>query len=139
MCGLAGEIRFDGRSADVAACARIGSCLQHRGPDGDGIWAHGPVALAHRRLSIIDLSVAGSQPMVDAALGLTLVFNGCIYNYRQLRAELEGHGHHFFSTSDTEVIGKAYAQWGLDCVDHFLGMFAFAVYRTPERPAGAGP
>ncbi|GAA1847266.1 N-acetylglutaminylglutamine amidotransferase [Microlunatus capsulatus] len=128
MCGLAGELRFDGRSADVGACARMGTCLEHRGPDGDGIWAHGPVALAHRRLSIIDLSVAGSQPMVDTALGLTLVFNGCIYNYRQLRAELEGHGHRFFSTSDTEVIGKAYAQWGLDCVDHFLGMFAFGIY-----------
>jgi asparagine synthase (glutamine-hydrolysing) len=128
MCGLAGEIRFDGRSADVAACSRVGGCLQHRGPDGDGLWAHGPVALAHRRLSIIDLSVAGSQPMVDSVLGLTLVFNGCIYNYKQLRAELEGHGHRFFSTSDTEVIAKGYAQWGLDCVDHFLGMFAFAVY-----------
>jgi asparagine synthase (glutamine-hydrolysing) len=128
MCGLAGEIRFDGRSADVSACTRVGGCMEHRGPDGDGIWAHGPVALAHRRLSIIDLSVAGSQPMVDSALGLTLVFNGCIYNYKQLRAELEGHGHRFFSTSDTEVIGKAYAQWSLDCVDHFLGMFAFAIY-----------
>ncbi|WP_375425198.1 N-acetylglutaminylglutamine amidotransferase [uncultured Friedmanniella sp.] len=128
MCGLAGEIRYDGRSADVAACARIGSCLEHRGPDGDGIWARGPVALAHRRLSIIDLSAAGSQPMVDTALGLTLVFNGCIYNYQQLKVELEGLGHTFFSTSDTEVIAKGYAEWGLDCVDHFLGMFAFAVY-----------
>jgi asparagine synthase (glutamine-hydrolysing) len=106
----------------------MGRCLEHRGPDGDGLWSHGPVALAHRRLSIIDLSAAGSQPMVDVALGLTLVFNGCIYNYRQLRAELEGHGLRFFSTSDTEVIGKAYAHWGLDCVDHFLGMFAFAIY-----------
>ena len=65
--------------------------------------------------------------MVDSALGLAVVFNGCIYNYQQLRAELEGHGHRFFSTSDTEVIGKAYAQWGLDCVDHFFGMFAFAI------------
>ena len=127
MCGLAGEFRFDGRSADVAACSRMGRCLEHRGPDGDGVWSHGPVALAHRRLSVIDLSPAGSQPMVDAELGLTLVFNGCIYNYQQLRAELEGHGMRFFSTSDTEVIGKAYAHWGLDCVDHFLGMFAFAI------------
>nr|WP_294690372.1 N-acetylglutaminylglutamine amidotransferase [uncultured Friedmanniella sp.] len=127
MCGLAGEFRFDGRSADVAACSRMGRCLEHRGPDGDGVWSHGPVALAHRRLSVIDLSPAGSQPMVDAELGLTLVFNGCIYNYQQLRAELEGHGMRFFSTSDTEVIGKAYAHWGLGCVDHFLGMFAFAI------------
>ena len=128
MCGLAGELRFDGRSADVGACCRMGRCMEHRGPDGDGVWSRGPVAMAHRRLSVIDLSAAGSQPMVDAALGLTVVFNGCIYNYQQLRAELEGHGLRFFSTSDTEVIGKAYAHWGLDCVDHFLGMFAFAVF-----------
>jgi asparagine synthase (glutamine-hydrolysing) len=127
MCGLAGEIRFDGRSADIADIARMTACLRHRGPDGDGLWAKGPVALGHRRLSIIDLSAAGAQPMVDAPLGLTIVFNGCIYNYKQLRAELEGKGHRFFSTSDTEVIGKAYAEWGTDCVDHLLGMFAFAV------------
>ncbi|MBO0983025.1 N-acetylglutaminylglutamine amidotransferase [Rathayibacter sp. SD072] len=127
MCGLAGEIRLDGRRAEVAAVDRMSGCLTHRGPDGDGVWARGPVALAHRRLSIIDLSVAGSQPMVDAALGLSIVFNGCIYNHRQLRAELEAKGHRFFSHSDTEVIGKAYAQWGEDCVDRFLGMFAFVI------------
>jgi asparagine synthase (glutamine-hydrolysing) len=128
MCGLAGELRFDGRTADVSAVERMNVCQTARGPDGSGIWSHGPIALGHRRLSIIDLSVAGSQPMVDSPLGLSVVFNGCIYNYQQLRAELEGHGHRFFSTSDTEVIGKAYAHWGLDCVDHFLGMFAFAIY-----------
>ncbi|MCM6762394.1 N-acetylglutaminylglutamine amidotransferase [Rathayibacter sp. ZW T2_19] len=127
MCGLAGEIRLDGRRAEVAAVDRMSGCLTDRGPDGDGVWARGPVALAHRRLSIIDLSVAGSQPMVDAALGLSIVFNGCIYNHRQLRAELEAKGHRFFSHSDTEVIGKAYAQWGEDCVDRFLGMFAFVI------------
>ena len=127
MCGLAGELRFDGRAADVAAVDRMTACQKHRGPDGDGIWARGPLALGHRRLSIIDLSPAGSQPMVDTALGLTVVFNGCIYNYKDLRAELEGLGHRFFSTSDTEVIGKAYAQWGRHCVDHFLGMFAFVL------------
>ncbi len=128
MCGLAGEIRFDGRTADVAACERMNDCQEARGPDGSGIWARGPVALGHRRLSIIDLSVAGSQPMVDSPLGLSVVFNGCIYNYQQLRTELEGAGFSFFSTSDTEVIGKAYAHWGLSCVEHFLGMFAFAIY-----------
>ena len=127
MCGLAGEIRFDGRAAAVVDCARINDRMAARGPDGSGIWARGPIALAHRRLSIIDLSPAGSQPMVDSALGLSVVFNGCIYNYRQLRAELEAAGQQFFSTSDTEVIGKAYAVWGTDCVDHFLGMFAFAI------------
>ena len=128
MCGLAGEIRFDGRTADVAACERMNDCQEARGPDGSGVWARGPVALGHRRLSIIDLSVAGSQPMVDSPLGLSVVFNGCIYNYQQLRAELEGAGFSFFSTSDTEVIGKAYAHWGLSCVEHFLGMFAFAIH-----------
>src|SRR3954471_15516148 len=127
MCGLSGEIRFDGRAADVAACGCVTEAMVRRGPDGSGMWARGPVALGHRRLSIIDLSAAGGEPMVDSPLGLTVAFNGCIYNYKDLRAELEGHGHRFFSTSDTEVIGKAYAQWGTSCVDHFLGMFAFAV------------
>src|SRR3712207_1242987 len=95
------------------------ACQSHRGPDGEGSWMDGRIALGHRRLSIIDLSAAGSQPMVDEALGFTVVFNGCIYNYKDLRRELEAAGHRFFSTSDTEVIGKAYAQWGLDCVEHF--------------------
>ncbi|QHC64052.1 N-acetylglutaminylglutamine amidotransferase [Rathayibacter festucae] len=133
MCGIAGEIRFDGARADIGAVDRMTGCLVHRGPDGDGLWAAGRVALGHRRLVIIDLSAAGAQPMVDAALGLTIVFNGCIYNHRELRAELEGKGHRFFSHSDTEVIGKAYAQWGEDCVDHLLGMFAFAIV---ERESG---
>ena len=133
MCGIAGEIRFDGERADLGAVDRMTGCLVHRGPDGDGLWASGRVALGHRRLAIIDLSAAGAQPMVDAALGLTIVFNGCIYNHRELRAELEGKGHRFFSHSDTEVIGKAYAQWGEDCVDHLLGMFAFAIL---ERDSG---
>ena len=127
MCGIAGEIRFDGHAADVPAIVRACDAQACRGPDGSGVWAQGPVALGHRRLSIIDLSAAGSQPMVDTALGLSIVFNGCIYNYRELRAELGGLGYQFFSHSDTEVIAKAYAQWGTGCVDHFFGMFAFAL------------
>jgi asparagine synthase (glutamine-hydrolysing) len=127
VCGLAGELRLDGTTAEVSTLERMTACLEHRGPDGSGIWARGPVALGHRRLSIIDLSVNGAQPMVDPHLGLTVVFNGIVYNYRQLRAELQGAGHRFFSTSDTEVVLKAYAEWGTDCVQHFLGMFAFAV------------
>ena len=133
MCGLAGEVRFDGRGADVAALERACARLAPRGPDGSGIWADGPVALGHRRLSIIDLSAAGSQPMTDPQSGLTVVFNGCIYNYEALREELHGLGHTFFSHSDTEVIGKAYAQWGVDCVQRFKGMFAFAI---AERDSG---
>jgi asparagine synthase (glutamine-hydrolysing) len=107
--------------------------LAPRGPNGTGMWAHGPAALGHRRLSIIDLSEAGAQPMVDSDLGLTVAFNGCIYNYPALRSELIAAGYHFFSTSDTEVVLKAYHRWGIRCVDHFAGMFAFAIV---ERASG---
>src|SRR4029453_18614026 len=134
MCGIAGELRFDGNAADGSAVRRMLPCLESRGPDGEGFFARGPVAFGHRRLKIIDLSEAGTQPMTDPDLGLTLVFNGCIYNYQQLREELRGHGYSFFSTSDTEVIIKAYHRWGVDCVRHFLGMFAFAVL---EHESGA--
>jgi len=127
MCGIGGELRFDDRPADGDAVRRMLPCLASRGPDGEGFWQRGPLAFGHRRLKIIDLSAAGAQPMTDEQLGLTLVFNGCIYNYRQLREELRGYGYTFFSTSDTEVIIKAYHRWGADCVQHFLGMFAFAI------------
>jgi asparagine synthase (glutamine-hydrolysing) len=127
MCGICGEIRFDGRSADVAAVTRMTGAMVSRGPDSEGVFAHGPIALGHRRLSIIDLSARAAQPMVDSDLGLTLVFNGCIYNYRDLRIQLEGVGYHFFSNSDSEVVIKAFHRWGTDCVDHFKGMFAFAI------------
>lgn len=133
MCGIAGEMRFDGEAADPAVVARITQALERRGPDGTGVHAAGPVALGHRRLKIIDLSERGAQPMVDSALGLAVVFNGCIYNYRELRTELEAAGYTFFSTSDTETVLKAYAHWGAACVEHFKGMFAFAV---SERDTG---
>src|SRR5690349_1545430 len=127
MCGIGGEVRYDARAADGAAVRRMLPCLRSRGPDGEGHWQRGPVAFGHRRLKIIDLADTGAQPMTDEQLGLTLVFNGCVYNYRQLREELRGYGYTFFSTSDTEVIIKAYHRWGADCVRHLLGMFAFAV------------
>jgi asparagine synthase (glutamine-hydrolysing) len=133
MCGLSGEIRFDGSLADTTAVARMVECLVPRGPDGQGAWSNGRVAFGHRRLSVIDLSPAGSQPMVDNELGLTAVFNGCIYDYKELRAELEGHGYRFFSTSDTEVILKGYHHWGTAVVEHLHGMFAFVI---TERDTG---
>ena len=133
MCGICGEIRFDGRSADVAAVARMTSAMVSRGPDSDGIVAHGAVAFGHRRLSIIDLSAHGAQPMVDSDLGLTLVFNGCIYNYKELRSELVAAGYRFFSTADSEVLIKAFHRWGARCVERFKGMFAFAI---AERDSG---
>ncbi len=104
-----------------------------RGPDGVGVWSQGRVALGHRRLKIIDLTEHGAQPMVDSDLGLTIAWNGCIYNYKELRTELQGYGYRFFSTSDTEVLLKAYHRWGDDFVSHFKGMFAFAIV---ERDSG---
>jgi asparagine synthase (glutamine-hydrolysing) len=126
MCGICGEV-FDGRSADVAAVTRMTEAMQARGPDSNGVVAHGPIAFGHRRLSIIDLSACGAQPMVDSDLGLTLVFNGCIYNYKDLRAELQAAGYRFFSTADSEVLLKAFHKWGPQCVERFKGMFAFAI------------
>ncbi|MET7683357.1 N-acetylglutaminylglutamine amidotransferase [Streptomyces sp. NPDC005423] len=127
MCGLSGEIRFDGRRPDLEAVGRMSDRLAPRGPDGEGVWTRNAVALGHRRLKIIDLSELGAQPMTDPHHGITGVFNGCVYNYRQLREELRGLGHRFESTSDTEVVLKAYQQWGTACVRHFHGMFAFAL------------
>ncbi|MEU4569321.1 N-acetylglutaminylglutamine amidotransferase [Micromonospora sp. NPDC023956] len=133
MCGLAGEFRRDGSRADVAAVERMAATMHDRGPDDSGVWSQGPVALGHRRLKIIDLSAASGQPLVDPAAGLTGVFNGCVYNYRELRAELQAKGHSFFSSGDTEVVLKAYAEWGDDFVDHLVGMFAVAI---TERATG---
>ena len=127
MCGLSGEIRFDGGRPDLAAVERMTDRLAARGPDGRGLWSQGAVALGHRRLNIIDLSECGAQPMTDPAGRIAGVFNGCIYNYQELRSALSADGYRFFSTSDTEVIIKAYHRWGADCVSHFLGMFAFAL------------
>jgi asparagine synthase (glutamine-hydrolysing) len=127
MCGFAGELA-EGRAADLEMVQRMAATMRDRGPDGSGSWVRGRVALAHRRLKIIDLSSTGDQPMTDDELGLTIVFNGCIYNHRELRRELEAAGYGFFSTSDTEVILKAYAHWGQECVTHLAGMFAFALY-----------
>ena len=138
MCGIAGEFRFDGRAAEVATVLDMARVLEPRGPDGWGVVGHGPLALAHQRLKIIDLSETGAQPMVDSDLGLTAVFNGIIYNYKQLRDELHAEGYRFFSTSDTEVLLKAFHRWGPSCVEQFKGMFAFAIAdrRTGELVLG---
>jgi asparagine synthase (glutamine-hydrolysing) len=128
MCGLGGELRLDGGRPDVEAVARMSPCLHKRGPDSSGAWSQGPLALNHHRLKIIDLSPAGNQPMLDEDLRLVMVFNGCVYNHHELRAELEGHGYRFRSHSDTEVILKAYHRWGARCVERFLGMFAFVIH-----------
>ncbi len=133
MCGIAGEIRFDGELADIEAVRRMTDRLRPRGPDDGGLVAHGRTALGHRRLKIIDLTDKAEQPMTDAELALTIVFNGCIYNYPELRRELQAKGYRFFSTGDTEVVLKAYHAWGQACVERFHGMFAFAIV---ERDSG---
>jgi asparagine synthase (glutamine-hydrolysing) len=126
MCGIAGEIA-QGRPANLAAIEAMTIAMASRGPDDSGVWAREGVALGHRRLSIIDLSNHGHQPMHDPELGLTVAFNGCIYNYPELRRQLMAKGYRFFSHSDTEVILKGYREWGERVVDHLYGMFAFAV------------
>ena len=112
----------------MAAVSRMSVKLARRGPDHAGMFSEGPVGFGHRRLSIIDLSSSADQPMVDDALQLILVFNGTIYNYRELRADLVAMGYAFFSEGDSEVILKAYDAWGDRCVDRFYGMFAFAIW-----------
>lgn len=112
----------------------MGEAVRRRGPDGAGLWAQDGIALAHRRLSIIDLSAAGAQPFTDPELGITVAFNGCIYNYPDLLAELRREGYTFAGHSDTEVIVKAWHRWGEGALDKLHGMFAFAVYeRDAER------
>jgi len=133
VCGISGEVTFDGRPASPAAVAALNDAMAPRGPDGEGLSARRRVVFGHRRLKILDLSERAEQPMVDAELGLTIVFNGCIYNHLDLRQELESKGYKFFSRGDTEVIVKAYHAWGPDFVRRLYGMFAFAIY---ERDTG---
>ncbi len=130
MCGLGGEVAWT-RAPDLEALRRVAQELAPRGPDGAGEWHHEGIALVHRRLKIIDLSPRGDQPMLDPELGLVIAFNGCIYNHIELRAELQAAGYSFRSTSDTEVILKAFHYWGpRRFVDHLIGMFAFAIVET---------
>ncbi len=128
MCGICGEIRFDGSSPDLATIKRMSEKIARRGPDHEAIFSDGPVAFGHRRLAIIDLTPSADQPMVDKDLRLSLVFNGTIYNYKELRTELIEMGYTFFSEGDTEVIIKSYHAWGEKCVERFYGMFAFVLW-----------
>lgn len=133
MCGIAGELRFDRRPADLAAVERITHHLAPRGPDAHGFHSQGPIALGHRRLKIMDLAEASGQPMIDSDLGLSMVFNGAIYNYPELRAELEALGYRFFSGGDTEVLLKGYHAWGEKLLPKLNGMFAFAVWERDKQ------
>ena len=133
MCGIAGQLRLDGISADAEVVKLMMARLARRGPDGEGFHLDGPLGMGHRRLAIIDLSERSRQPMVDISAGLALVFNGTIYNYPQLRSELIDKGHIFQSDGDTEVILRAYAEWGEACVERLHGAFAFALWNRNTR------
>ena len=132
MCGICGLVDLES-AGDTDLVARMADALSHRGPDDRGAYADGHAALAHTRLSIIDLSRLGRQPMAALDGRVQMIFNGEIYNYRELRQELKGRGHAFRSESDSEVLLAAYLEWGLDCVEHLRGMWAFAIWDRRER------
>jgi len=133
MCGITGIIHYDkSRKVNKNQLKRMTDIIRHRGPDSDGFYLNGNIGLGHRRLSIIDLST-GDQPMFNNDKSISIVFNGEIYNYVELRDELISLGHNFKTTSDTEVVIKSYEQWGVDCQNKFNGMWAFALWDERKK------
>ncbi len=133
MCGVAGLIHLNGDGVSPVVLKRMTDAIAHRGPDGEGQWIEGNVGLGHRRLAIIDLSPLGHQPMISADHRYAFSYNGEIYNFRELRAELEAAGYSFRSKTDTEVVLYALAHWGTAALERFNGMFAFALWDRKER------
>ncbi len=133
MCGITGVLNLDGEPASPVILRRMADTLAHRGPDGEGVFTDGNAGLGHRRLAIIDLSPAGRQPMLSRDGRYALSYNGEIYNFQELRAELEALGHPFRSRTDSEVLLTAYAQWGKSALARFNGMFAFAIWDKQSR------
>jgi asparagine synthase (glutamine-hydrolysing) len=133
VCAVAGILELGSRRPDPAVLERMLAVQGHRGPDDVGTYVHGPIALGHRRLAIIDLSPAGHQPMASHDRAHWLVFNGEVFNYIELRTELAACGHEFHSSSDTEVVLHAYAAWGPSCLERMNGMFAFALWDARRR------
>jgi len=133
MCGFAAMVATNGARTDRGALERMNAVLRHRGPDDDGIYASDEVALGFRRLAILDLSPAGHQPMFSPDRRAVIVFNGEIFNYVELRAELEAKGHVFHSSGDTEVLLAAYREWGRACLPRLNGMWAFVIYDLSKR------
>ncbi|MGH2957767.1 MAG: asparagine synthase (glutamine-hydrolyzing) [Solirubrobacterales bacterium] len=133
MCGIAGVLDRGSESVPIELLRRMGDVIAHRGPDDEGQFVDGPVGLANRRLAIIDLGESGHQPMADESGDLVITYNGELYNFRELRGELERAGRRFRSATDTEVVLNAYAEWGPRCLDRFNGMFAFAIWDRRAR------
>ena len=132
MCGICGRFNFDGRPVVVPEIVGMRDVMLHRGPDGQGLFVEGPVGLGHRRLAIIDLE-GGHQPLANEDAPITIVFNGEIYNFAEIRRELETRGHTFATRSDTEVIVHLYEEKGAACVERLRGMFAFAIWDARRR------
>jgi asparagine synthase (glutamine-hydrolysing) len=133
MCGITGFINLNGDPASPVILKKMTNAIAHRGPDGEGHWVEGNVGIGHRRLAIIDLSPAGHQPMISADHRYVLSYNGEIYNYRELRTDLEAEGVWFRSNTDSEVVLYALAQWGTDALLKFNGMFALALWDRKEQ------
>lgn len=133
MCGIAGLIHLDGAPVSPVVLRKMTDAIAHRGPDGEGQWVEGNVGLGHRRLAIIDLSPAGHQPMISADHRYVLSYNGEVYNFRELRIELEAEGYWFRSQTDSEVVLNALSAWGVKAFDRFNGMFAIALWDRRER------
>lgn len=133
MCGIAGIVNFTGKGPDGAVIQRMTDAIAHRGPDGEGRFIDGPIALGHRRLAIIDLSEAAAQPMKNDDGSIIISYNGETYNFKELRGELEKKGHRFRSNSDTEVIIRGYEEWGIKVVEKLNGIFAFALWDNKKR------
>jgi asparagine synthase (glutamine-hydrolysing) len=133
MCGVAGYLQFDGDAASPVVLRRMGEAIAHRGPDGEGVFVDGPLGLTHRRLAIIDTSPAGHQPMATEDGRYIISYNGEVFNFQELRIELEALGWGFRSRTDTEVVLKSFAQWGTGCFKRFNGQFAIAVWDRTQR------
>ncbi len=133
MCGIAGLLNLDGEPVAADVLQGMTDAIAHRGPDGEGHWTEGNIGLGHRRLAIIDLSDEASQPMVSVEHRFVLVYNGEIYNFREIRAELEAAGYWFRSHSDTEVLLNAFSHWGTAAISRLNGMFAFALWDRKDR------
>lgn len=133
MCGIAGIFNLNGSPVPPVLLRKMADAMAHRGPDGEGFYVDGFVGLAHRRLAIIDLSPSGHQPMITQDKQYALTYNGEIYNFQELRAELERLGYKFRSKTDSEVVLYSYVQWGEKCLDHFNGMFAFAIWDKTKQ------
>ena len=133
MCGITGVFNLNGNPVSRTIISEMNNAVGHRGPDGEGVYVNDNIGLGHKRLSILDLSERGSQPMTSKDENWVIAFNGCIYNYIELREELRSKGHSFVSSTDTEVLVEGFSAYGIDFVERLNGMFAIAAWNVKEK------